>query len=129
MQATTSLALLSFLTMACAGNAGPLEIADRFWSASQAADIARAREYVVESETTQLRDGGDPNIRSYALDEPEIDGDRAWVATRVTAESGAGPIDVEFYTVLVNTPDGWKVDLSETAAEMIEALAGAAGGA
>jgi hypothetical protein len=112
--------------MGCAGDAGPLEVADRFWSASQAADIARAREYVVESETTQLRDGADPNIRSYTLDEPEIDGERAWVATRVTAESGTGIIDVEFYTVLVHTDGGWKVDLSETAAEMVEAMVGAA---
>lgn len=111
---------------ACRGDQGdPKLVAEQFWVAARAGDTERARQYMLESSTAELKgpDEGEEGMGEVTVGDVTIDGDEAMVATRLTT-GGEQSMEVSFSTVLVREAGEWKVDFDRTSDAMMKSMFG-----
>ena len=113
----TAFSLAAFFILGgCMTNLSPQEVSERFWSAVRDRDVAAARQYV--SSRDQLPEDLAEDvlpINEFTLGRIVIDGDRAWVDTRVVI-AGEKPFTMPLKTVLLQVNGQWKVDYESTVA-------------
>jgi hypothetical protein len=116
---------LALLIAAGCGGEGPDEVAERFWIAAQEKDMAAVEAVSTQSETTSLDfDNEDSEIRSFLLQDAEVDEDEATVDTRVVGTSNGRLLELSFQTVLVREDGAWLVEVERTGSQMMAAVFG-----
>lgn len=111
------------LLVGCSGGeaARVKQVAQAFWDASKANDIALAKTFVSESSMFQMQEAkDDAPPGDVELGEVEVDGHVASVETVVSNLDDETPVDMEFETMLVRENGEWKVDMDRTTGSMMQ---------
>ena len=112
------------LVLACGVTApSPQQVAEQFWEALRAGDLAAAREHASASSATFVDSmGDDRRIEEVRLGETLQSERSAIVRTELVTATEAGRQHSSFDTHLVRESDEWRVDVRATEREMTAAI-------
>lgn len=109
----------------CSSGEAPKSVAERFWQAVEQRDRETVAALSIESEGMSMNlDDEGTKMEELQLGETVIDGDEAFVETRMTAVTEERSLDLAFETALVRSDGPWLVDLEETGSRMMKSVLG-----
>ncbi len=116
-------ALLIFVVWLMVGcsmkNMSPVDVADAFWEAQSTNNLQNAQKLVMPDQEQNVRIDKRIKIVGYRVDQPNITENGAVVPTLLRVDnpvnsSGKKSLYIPFNTYLVESGDGWKVDVDRT---------------
>lgn len=122
-------AAVVFLAGCSKGGAGdPKGVAQKFWEAVKAGDVAKVAPYVTKAGFEMLKnekpdDAGMKKEGDFSFGAVKVDGDRAKVETKITDKG----FSIPFETIVVKEGGQWKVDADQTMASAMTGAMGAMG--
>jgi len=104
--------LAALAGLGCGGAAKPDQVAQEFWDGVERGEPTACGAPLA----------GEAELRDVALGETLDNEASALVSTSLTRRTAEGELRVTFYTHLVGSNDGWRVDCDATRAEIQKAL-------
>lgn len=110
---------------ACSSGEAPESAAERFWQAVQERDRETVLALSIEAESMSMNfDDEKTAMEDLELGETVVEGDQAFVETRMKAVSEEMTLDLEFETAMAKRDGQWLVDLDETGSRMMKSVLG-----